>query len=167
MLQIVFQMLFIFMILWMTVFHNRWQNFRDFITKNYSEDSLNYLCGFFIFLALIGITFGRGWIFFEISLYRETDKQSLTVQNSLICLLMNSKKTSTSHNTMKHFRDIGQKLFELSEFYFTVLPTSECSLLQENQRRTSIFRVILIFITHLISSIPERQKFFSFLKFKN
>ena len=92
---------------------------------------------------------------FEISLFQENDKKSLTVQNSIICLLMNSIKALTSQNTMKHFRDIGKKLLELSEFHFTVLPTSEYLLLQENQRRPNIFKVILIFMTHLISSIPE------------
>ena len=78
MLQIVFQMSCVFMMLWMTLFHNRWQNFRDFIIRNYSEDSLNYLCGFFIFFALIVITFGRGCKFFEISLFQERDKKNLS-----------------------------------------------------------------------------------------
>ena len=53
-----------------------------------------------------------------------------------------------------------KKLLEQSEFHFTVLPTFEYSLLQENEKRTNIFRVLFILVTHLISSIPEWQKFF-------
>ena len=48
------------MILWMTLFHDRWQNSRDFIERNYSFQSLIYLCGFIIIFSLVLTTFGRG-----------------------------------------------------------------------------------------------------------
>ena len=99
-------------------------------------------------------------IFLKWACFKKEINKSLKVQNVLICLLMNSTATITSQNIQKYFRDVGKKLLENSEFHFTVLPTSEYSLLQEDQTRRNIFRVILIFMTHLISSIPEWQKFF-------
>ena len=57
--QIVYQTIFLFMILWMTLFHDRWQNSRDFIERNYSSQSLIYLCGFIIIFSLVVTIFGR------------------------------------------------------------------------------------------------------------
>ena len=102
----------------------------------------------------------RLYIFLKSAYFKTEIEKSLTVQNILMCLLINSNEIITSRNIMKYFRDIGKKLLELSEFHFTVLPTSEYSLLRENEKRTNIFRVLFIFMTHLISSIPEWQKFF-------
>ena len=63
MIQIIFQTLFLFMILWMILFHDRWENFRDFMTRNYSSDSLIYFCGFLILFAFLLTTLGRGFLF--------------------------------------------------------------------------------------------------------
>ena len=60
MLQIVFQTMFLFMILWMTLFHDRWQNVRNFLKGNYSPASDIYFSGLIILLALVMTTLGRG-----------------------------------------------------------------------------------------------------------
>ena len=60
MFQIVFQTLLLFMVLWMTLFHDRWENFRDFMTRTYSPESVIYLSGFVIITALMVTTFGTG-----------------------------------------------------------------------------------------------------------
>ena len=60
--QIASQTLFLFMILWMILFHKRWENFREFMSRNYSADSLVVLSGFLLISALVLTTFGRGWI---------------------------------------------------------------------------------------------------------
>ena len=60
MLQIIFQTMFLFMILWMTLFHDRWQNVRNFLKGNYSAASDIYFSGFIILLALVITTLGRG-----------------------------------------------------------------------------------------------------------
>ena len=57
-LQIVFQTIFLFTILWMTLFHKRWENFRYFMTRNYSPESEIYLSGFLIVSALTLTTLG-------------------------------------------------------------------------------------------------------------
>ena len=102
----------------------------------------------------------RLYIFLKSAYFKTEIEKSLTVQNILICLVINANEIITSRNIMKYFRDIGKKLLELSEFHFTVLPTFEYSLLQENEKRTNIFRVLFILVTHLISSIPEWPEIF-------
>ena len=59
-IQIAFQTIFLFMILWMILFHKRWENFREFMLRNYSADSFVVLSGFLIITALLLTTFGRG-----------------------------------------------------------------------------------------------------------
>ena len=60
-LQIVFQTMFLFMILWMTLFHNRWENIRKFLKRNYSPGSVIYLSGSLILFALILTIIDRGF----------------------------------------------------------------------------------------------------------
>ena len=60
MFQIVFQTLFLFMVLWMTLFHDRWENVRDFMTRTYNFESVIYLSGFVVITALMITTFGKG-----------------------------------------------------------------------------------------------------------
>ena len=60
-LQIVFQTMFIFLILWMTLFHERWENFRYFMIRNYSSKSVIYLCGLLILFVFIVTTLGTGF----------------------------------------------------------------------------------------------------------
>ena len=59
-IQIVFQTMFLFMILWMTLFHNRWKNMRNFLKRNNSPESVIYLSGFLILFALILTALGNG-----------------------------------------------------------------------------------------------------------
>ena len=59
-LQIAFQTIFLFMILWMTLFHKRWENFRYFMNRNYSSKSVIFLSGFLILFAFTVTTLGRG-----------------------------------------------------------------------------------------------------------
>ena len=63
--QILFQTLFLFVVLWMTLFHDRWQNLRDFMSRTYSKESVLYLSGLIIITALMVTTFGRGLIIFK------------------------------------------------------------------------------------------------------
>ena len=58
MLEIVYQTIFLFMILWMALFHKRWENFRYFMKRNYFPDSEIYLSGFIIVSALTLTTLG-------------------------------------------------------------------------------------------------------------
>ena len=66
--HIVFQTIFLFMILWMTLFHNRWENFRYFMIRNYSTDSVIYLSGFLILFAFTVTTLGEGFLSLPIRL---------------------------------------------------------------------------------------------------
>ena len=56
------------MILWMTLFHKRWQNFRYFMIRNYSAESVIYLSGFLIFFAFTITTIGEGFLSLRIRL---------------------------------------------------------------------------------------------------
>ena len=59
-LQIVFQTIFLFMILWMTLIHKRWENLRYFISREYSQESVVFISGSLILLFFILITLGKG-----------------------------------------------------------------------------------------------------------
>ena len=59
-LQIVFQTMFLYMVLWMTLFHERWENLRHFMKRNYSPESVIYLSGFLISFAHVVTTLGIG-----------------------------------------------------------------------------------------------------------
>ena len=59
--QIILQTIFLFMILWMTLFHERWENIRYFMNRNYSTKSARFLSGFLILFAYILTTSGRGF----------------------------------------------------------------------------------------------------------
>ena len=59
-LQIVFQTMFLFMVLWMTLFHERWENLRHFMKRNYSPETVIYLSGFLISFAHVVTTLGIG-----------------------------------------------------------------------------------------------------------
>ena len=61
-IQIVSQTIFLFMILWMTLFHKRWENFRYFMVRNYSAESVIYLSGFLILFAFSLTTLGEGFL---------------------------------------------------------------------------------------------------------
>ena len=161
MFQIVFQTMFIFTILWMTLFHDRWENFRFFMTRNYSPQSVKYLCGFIMIFAFTVTTFGRVWKlskFCQKGLFQKVWSQPLIVQNLIKCLILNFEFKRCSKNVTKYLSNIGRKFLELCEFYFTLLPTTEFLLLHRNSSRGNIFKGISILTTHLISSIPERRK---------
>ena len=66
--QIVFQTIFLFMILWMTLFHKRWENFRYFMIRNYSAESVIYFSGFLILLAFTVTILGEGCLSLPIRL---------------------------------------------------------------------------------------------------
>ena len=59
--QIIFHTIFTFMILWMTLFHKRWENFRNFLTRNYSQNSVIYLGGFLMISSFTLTTLGRSF----------------------------------------------------------------------------------------------------------
>ena len=54
------------MILWMTLFHERWENFRYFMTRNYSPESVIYLSGFLIIFVFTLTTLGRDYESFQL-----------------------------------------------------------------------------------------------------
>ena len=53
--------MFLFMILWMTLFHNRWKNMRNYLKRTNSPESVIYLSGFLILFALILTALGNGF----------------------------------------------------------------------------------------------------------
>ena len=162
MIQIIFQTLFLFMILWMILFHDRWENFRDFMTRNYSSDSLIYFCGFLILFAFLLITLGRGffiwscvWIWLPCTSYRPRK-----VQNLILCFTLDMKNWKLS-NIRSRIRKLSQQMCKVSEFNFTLLPSAEIYSLEQPRHQRSFFVALSIFIAYLISSIPERPKKFS------
>ena len=62
--QVVFQTMLLFLILWMSLVHKRWENFRYFMIRNYAPDSLIFLSGFMIIFGFIVTTLGRGFEIF-------------------------------------------------------------------------------------------------------
>ena len=72
MFQILFQTLFLFVVLWMTLFHDRWKNVRDYMTRTYFPESVIYLSGVTIITAFMIATFGRDLImlFLDFSITR-------------------------------------------------------------------------------------------------
>ena len=61
-IQIAFQTIFLFMVLWMIVFHKRWENFRELMSRNYPANSFIVFSGLIIISTLFVTTFGRGYI---------------------------------------------------------------------------------------------------------
>ena len=61
-LQLAFQTMFLFMILWMTLIDNRWENLRYFLIQNYSTEKADiYLSGSLILFFFIVTILGRGF----------------------------------------------------------------------------------------------------------
>ena len=83
------------------------------------------------------------------------------MRNLILCLLFNLKKCQNSQNKMKYLWDICQKYWELSEFHFTLLPTSEHFFMGKREPGKNFMMAISILTTHLISSVPARPKIFS------
>ena len=157
----------LFMMLWMTVFHNRWQNVRDFMVRTYSPESVKYLSGMILISAYMIIIFARGLILpnvVEEAKLKKGSPKSLTVQNYILCLLLNFGNGQCQHSVKDFIWITGRKLRKLSEFYFTVLPSSEFLFFERNNSRGNLLRFIWFLIAHLTSSIPERQKFVSPLR---
>ena len=158
MFQIVFQTLFLFIVLWMTLFHDRWENVRDFMTRTYNFESVIYLSGFVVISALMVTIFGKG-LDAIIKLFWRIVLKPQKVRNLILCLLFNRKKCQNSQNLRKHFWNICQKYWELSEYHYTLLPTSEHFLIRKRIPEKHFIMAISILTTHLISSIPAWPKF--------
>ena len=60
-IQIIFQTSVIFFVLWMTLFHERWKNVREYIERSYTSDTMLLISGLIIFISYFFIIFGRSW----------------------------------------------------------------------------------------------------------
>ena len=92
--QIIFHTIFTFMILWVTIFHKRWKNFRNFLARNYSRESVIYLSGFLIISAFTLTTLGRGFKSFS-----SDEKNSYSHSNVTTLVSL----TIFQRDTMKNF----------------------------------------------------------------
>ena len=160
-LQIVFQTMFLFLILWSSLFDNRWENVRSFLTRNYSPESVIYLSGLLIFFALIVTTIGWGFYRYKLLLNTFVCKikawnEPQKVQNFLLCVILNLKILKLSRNIIRYTSDICKKVSKVSEFNFTLLPSSEILCLENSNYGESLFAIILSLNAFLLSSIPER-----------
>ena len=84
------------------------------------------------------------------------------MRNLILCLLFNLKKCQSSQNMRNYFWNICQKYWELSEYHYTLLPTSEHFLIRKRTPDKHFMMAISILTTHLISSIPAWPKFFHY-----
>ena len=91
----------------------------------------------------------------QISILKKELTRSLEVQNIILCLLLNFEIGRFSQNVTKYLSHTGRKFWKLSEFFFTVLPTSEFTLIYTNISRKDSFNAILNVTSHVISSVPE------------
>lgn len=128
---IVFQTMFLFMILWMALFHKRWDNFRYFMTRNYDPESIIYLTGFLILSALTLTSLGWWCDLYElikevkIKYWNIFFNRPQKVQTFILCLLSNLTYLQISKNAKKFFVDICKKVWLVSEFNFTLHGTSD------------------------------------------
>ena len=86
-LQLSFQTFVAFLVLWLTLFYERWENHRMYIRRTYDFD-VSILSGIFIFLVFPTLNLGLGHsiISFKLrSFYKLTQK----VQNFIICCIKN------------------------------------------------------------------------------
>ena len=58
--QIAFQTFVAFMVLWLTLFYDRWGNYREFMSRNYSSLTVSVISGFVIFLVFPALILGHG-----------------------------------------------------------------------------------------------------------
>ena len=86
-LQLSFQTFVAFLVLWLTLFYERWENYRIYIRRTYDFD-VSILSGIFIFLVFPTLNLGLGHsiISFKLrSFYKLTQK----VQNFISCCIEN------------------------------------------------------------------------------
>ena len=89
--------------------------------------------------------------------------KSLIAENFILCLIFNFENVRSSQNVTKYLLNVGRKFLKISEFYFTLLPTSEFLLLRKKSSRVHLSGFIMILTTYLVSSLPEGQKLTVFL----
>ena len=90
----------------------------------------------------------------------KSHSKSQKVRNLILCFVFNLEPCQCSQNLRKYLWNICRKYWELSEYHYTLLPTSENFLLQKQKPGKNIVRTILILTAHLISSLPEWPKLF-------
>ena len=86
-LQLSFQTFVAFLVLWLTLFYERWENYRMYIGRTYEFD-VSFLSGIFIFWVFPTLNLGLGHsiIFLKLrSFYKLTQK----VQNFISCCIKN------------------------------------------------------------------------------
>ena len=91
----------------------------------------------------------------------------LTAENFILCLILNFENIRFSQKFTNYLLYVGRKFLKLSQFYFTLLPTSEFLLLRKKSSRVNVSRFIFILTSYLVSSIPEWLKLILFFETKD
>ena len=129
-IQIVCQTIFLFFILWMTLFHERWANFRFFMTRNYSPKSLIYLSSFLILFSYIITTLGIGRVRFVKPIFSK-DRPNEVLEISLV-------------EFFAYISNIQEKKQRIkSNEYFQILPKdAKWDFYQYSRKNLTIFLVL-------------------------
>ena len=90
-LQIAVQTLFLFIILWMTLFHPRWKNFRIFLDRTYTSQSVIFITGFFMFLTFMMLILGKRSLMFFVFVIKKNRKDLLKFKISFFAQFLISK----------------------------------------------------------------------------
>ena len=83
------------------------------------------------------------------------------VQNFILCLILNLKDLIITRNRMKHIRDVCRRYWKVTEFDFTLLPTSDVFYLKEPNHDKKFFPIISTLAAYLFSSIPEKPQIYN------
>ena len=86
-LQLSFQTFVTFLVLWLTLFYERWENYRMYIRRTYDFD-VSILSGIFIFLVFPTLNLGLGHSIISLKL-RSFYKLTQKVQNFISCCIKN------------------------------------------------------------------------------
>ena len=74
--------------------------------------------------------------------------------------MLNIKDSILSRSWMKHIKDICKKLWMVSKFDFTLVPTSKIFFVSKPNSGGNLTAIIITLAAYILSSFPERPKNF-------